>query len=281
MGNGQLSIDPIAKVAEHELVDTTDACAENDSEYVSFADRYMKPGKSYQVLFGGVPVAESFSGGMKVQVIAYCSGILRDYSATWIHTSSRDLRPPIDRKAAHSSSPYRRRKKSGDAVGANTICPCGRTNSLLEKIKVENLTRTIVAPATSPSITGSFSLAAADFETSGIVHNLFFIASGKSGELEPELVWTNLAQREAGVESQQLVDQADLLGDGEEEIVTEIFTTRIGDILFTGARKTDCTGTKSSRRVSAPASDSAELPAIKRFAPKSTAQRLGVHNSLR
>ena len=99
----------------------------------------------------------------------------------------------------------------------------GVANSLLEKIKVENLTRTIVAPATSPSIIGSFSLAAADFETSGIVHNLFFIASVKSGELEPELVWTNLAQREASVESQQLVDQADLLGDGEEEIVTEIF----------------------------------------------------------
>ena len=69
MRNGQLSIDPIATVAEHKLVDTPDPCAENDSEYVSFADRYMKPGKSYQVLFGGVPDAESFSGGMKVQVI--------------------------------------------------------------------------------------------------------------------------------------------------------------------------------------------------------------------
>ena len=59
----------ITKVAEHKLVDTPDACAENDSEYVSFADRHMEPGKSYQVLFGGVPDAESFSGGMKVQVI--------------------------------------------------------------------------------------------------------------------------------------------------------------------------------------------------------------------
>jgi len=58
MRNGQLSIDPIAKVAEHKLVDTPDACAENDSEYVSFADRYIKPGKSYQVLFGGVPVGK-------------------------------------------------------------------------------------------------------------------------------------------------------------------------------------------------------------------------------
>jgi hypothetical protein len=66
---------------------------------------------------------------------------------------------------------------------------------------------------------GSFSFAAADFETSGIVHNLFFIASVKSGELEPELVWTNLAQREASVESQQPLDQANLLGAGEEEIV--------------------------------------------------------------
>ena len=226
--------------------------------------------------------AKSFSGGMKspgylLTPVEY-SGIIRPHG--YIQALATSV-PPLTERRRTRLAPTGDERNLAMQLARTLFVRASVANSLLEKMKVENLTRTIVTPATSPSIIGSFSLAAADFETSGIVHNLFFIASVKSGELEPELVWTNLAQREASVESQQLVDQADLLGAGEEEIVTEIFYYENWRYFIYRRGKDGLHWDKSSRHVSAAASDSAELPAIKSFAPKSTAQRLGVHNSLR
>jgi hypothetical protein len=182
MRNGQLSIDPIAKVAEHELIDTPDACAETDSEYVSFAGRCMKPGKSYQVLFGGVPVGKVILGsnespGYLLTPMEY-SGIMRPHGCIQALTTSV---PPLTERRRTRQAPTGEERNLAMQLPRTLFVRAGVANSLLEKIKVENLTRTIVAAATSPSVIGSFSFAAADFATSGIVHNLFFIASVRRG----------------------------------------------------------------------------------------------------
>jgi hypothetical protein len=48
---------------------------------------------------------------------------------------------------------------------------------------------------------------------------LFFIASERAGQLVPEFVWVKMSKSETANEALRFVDQADLFGDGQEEIV--------------------------------------------------------------
>jgi hypothetical protein len=165
--NGQVSIDPIGRVVEHNLVDIPDACAENNSEYLSFASRYMKPGDSYDVLFGGVPAGRV---SLKKNDDPY-------YSLTPVeYTGSAQPHGRVQALAT-SAIPSTSRLRARQALNeeeknlalelARTLFQrAGVSKSLLGRMKVENLTRTIVAPAELSTIIGSFTVPAGDFDSS-------------------------------------------------------------------------------------------------------------------
>jgi hypothetical protein len=51
---------------------------------------------------------------------------------------------------------------------------------------------------------------------------LFFVASERAGQLVPEFVWVKMSKSATDNEALRFVDQADLFGDGQEEIVAVI-----------------------------------------------------------
>jgi hypothetical protein len=61
---------------------------------------------------------------------------------------------------------------------------------------------------------------------SGILHSVLFIASDTDGHLTPEFTWTKISESEAGSEVLRFVDQADLFGDGQQEVRRGFSRTR-------------------------------------------------------
>ncbi len=91
---------------------------------------------------------------------------------------------------------------------------------LLTKITVDKLERAYLLPSKSSSLIGSFSIDVSEQE--GIVHSLFFIATKRGKKYQTEFVWSKISQGETDNETIQLVDYADLFGDGQDEVVAEL-----------------------------------------------------------
>jgi hypothetical protein len=147
----------------------------------------MKPGQSYDLLIAGVAAGKAVLGknespGYLLTPLQY-SGTMQPHGHMQAFATS--VVPSAERPCARQA-PTDKERSLATRLARVLFERAGISESLIEKIKVENLTETIVAPSKSASIIGSFSVAAADFDVSGISHNLFFIASVQSGGLESD-----------------------------------------------------------------------------------------------
>jgi hypothetical protein len=107
--------------------------------------------------------------------------------------------------------------KQSNQFANDSFAKSGLPATLLQKTKVDNLTQTLLVPAKLPALIGSLCVRVGG--EAGLTHGLFFVAAVRNGKLIPELEWVHISD---GVTSQQwmsLIDHADLLGDGHDEIV--------------------------------------------------------------
>jgi hypothetical protein len=109
---------------------------------------------------------------------------------------------------------------SAVALAREIFSQHGIPESLLTKVRAEYVTRTYLAPSPQPSLIGSFSLDTGDNED--LVHHLFFIASQPGEKLQPDFLWIHLSESEMDEELLRLVDHADWLGTGQDELVTKL-----------------------------------------------------------
>ena len=119
--------------------------------------------------------------------------------------------------ASSRQAPTAAERQTASNLAANLFAKAGVPPDLLAKIKVQNLTRTLLLPSKSPSLIGSFSI-----ETGGQrgpTHNLFFIATFNGTDYAPELVWTNISKDKLESKSATFVDQGDVFGDGEDVVI--------------------------------------------------------------
>jgi hypothetical protein len=214
--NGKLILDRLTTVSDGKLSKVPDDCSYGDPAYKQFFAEYLNAGHSYSVLFGGSAAgiavvrepdkdsvnAVDYKGPARIrgQVMGLATNAVINHTSA----SSRQAPTAIERQAASN-------------LAENLFAKAGVPQDLLAKIKVRNLTHTILLPSKSPSLIGSFSL-----ETGGPRgphNNLFFIATFNGTDYAPELVWTKISKDEVYSESATLVDQGDLFGDGEEEVV--------------------------------------------------------------
>jgi hypothetical protein len=213
---GKLSIDPIGKAIGGKMVAVPTGC-ENDPQYKKFADTYLQPGQTYSVLFGGAPAGiidikggDSDMGSTLVEYdgVAKVHGRLMAIATNAPHP----ILETSPRKAASAEERDWTLKFADQTLAAK-----GLPSDIRKNVQIENLTHTIIAPRSSPVLIGSLALPSND--DSGIVHALFFIASENAGELTPEFQWVHISEGEAAVQVLNLVDQADLFGDGREELI--------------------------------------------------------------
>jgi hypothetical protein len=214
--NGKLVLDRLATSSEGKLSEVPDDCSPDDPASNQFSAEYLNAGHSYSVLFGGSPaggavvrapynvpvIAVDYRGSARIR--GQVMGLATNAVISHIGASSRQAPTAAEHQAASK-------------LAEDLFAKAGVPSDLLAKIRVRNLTHTILLPSKSPSLIGSFSI-----ETGGQRgphHNLFFIATFNGTDYTPALVWTKISSYELESESTNFVDQSGLFGDGEEEVI--------------------------------------------------------------
>lgn len=221
---GQLLMEPFAIVREGQLFRVPSSCSESDSGIEPFASRYLQPGQTYSVIFGGSEAGQarvlSRHPNTTVTEIAYEGSLkLRGQVRALATNQPQQQFRPESRQAATKED-----RTAALALAREIFQLHGVPEHQLSKVHADLLTRSVLAPSPLSSWIGSFTL-----ETSSedyLQHNLFFVAAQGPSKLESELIWIRLSKSADEDEAAQFVDHADLLSDGHDEIVVRLTSTQ-------------------------------------------------------
>jgi hypothetical protein len=213
---GKLVLDRVATSSEGKLAKVPDDYGYDDPAYKQFFAEYLDVGHRYSVLFGGSAAgtavvrepdkgsvnAVEYKGPARIhgQVMALATNAVISHTGA----SPRQVPTPAESQAASN-------------LAENLFSKAGVPSDLLAKIKVRNLAHTLLLPSKSPSLIGSFFIEAGGQKRP--TYNLFFIATLHGTDYALEFTWTKISKDELESESLAFVDQADLLGNGEEEVI--------------------------------------------------------------
>ena len=218
--SGAFAIEPIAHVSNGKLIPIPNGCRDKNPEYETFWKTYIAQGRTYEVLFRGGSIGRvsvpSSVGKFAPYSVEYKGSVPSRGPFEALATSASDLHdgtlsgPPPD--AAEHRTAVRLAKQ--------LFVQSGVPLKLLARLKVERLTKTTLRPSKYASLIGSFSITPEDKPE--LVHNLFFIATAKTGRYLAEFSRIHVSGGETDNESLAFLDQADLLGDGKDEVVAEL-----------------------------------------------------------
>jgi hypothetical protein len=209
---------PIGTVAAGKIFPAPSGCEEaQDPGFKNFETAYLRALQSYSVTFGGAPVGVVV---LKPPDPTF-GGTLVDYDGP-AHIHGPVMTLATNARLSESEASFRRapspeERKLALQFAKDSFAKSGLPATLLQKTKVDNLTHTLLAPAKLPALIGSFSVEV-ESET-GLTHALFFVATVRNGKLIPELEWVHISGTVASEQRMSLIDHADLLGDGQDEIV--------------------------------------------------------------
>lgn len=217
----QMPLIPAFKVVGGKLYDAPIGCSDDnvpDKGYKKFEEDYFQPGRTFQVLFGGANAGtivlnradSEFGRGYgtyrgNAPIRGRISAIATSGSPNVKPESSR--RPPTPAQQAAAIS-----------LAKTMFTNAGVPPQPLSNIHFENLTVSSLTPSPGEKLLASFSVE----DSVGNRHAVFFVASLREGGLTPEFAWTHVTKTEAQVEVMGFIDQADLFGDGREEIIAEV-----------------------------------------------------------
>jgi len=214
---GKIILDRIATVSDGKLSKVPDDCSYEDPAYKQFFAEYLNSGHSYSVLFGGgaagsavvrehgedsATYAVDYRGPARIR--GQVMGLATNAVVAQSTASSRQAPTPMERQSALD-------------LAKSLFAQAGVPSDLLDKIKVRNLTHALLPPSKSPSLIGSFFIEVGGER--GPTHNLFFIVTFNGTAYAPELVWTKISKDELESENFTFVDQGDLFGDGNQEVI--------------------------------------------------------------
>jgi hypothetical protein len=220
LSNGQWGahwIDPVVLVANKKLIEAPAYCGDMPAED-EFGKIYLRPGRTYAVGFGGARAGEislkapkpneSILGAVDYRGAApiddRVSALATNANIDSTRQNARQAPTPADVVAA---------LELAKALFAKAGVPTG----LLSKVKQDDLTRSTLLPDRTASLIGSFFLPkGGDLDPS---HALFFVAKQSGGKLAAEYTLIRIAKSPTESETIHFVDQADLFGDGQDEII--------------------------------------------------------------
>lgn len=214
---GKFEINPLGKFSGHQIRPITSLCDPSLPEYKNFMANYVQAGRTYSVTFGGSPAGTIRLLGPNPD---YGIDPVEYEGRAHIHGLIMALATNAKLSASESSARQttsREERELALHLASEKFAEHKLPPELLSRIQIENLTRTTIAPRKTSTLVGSFSLPLPG--DSGITHYLFFIASESGGQLVSEFVWAKISKTNTENEALHFVDQADLFGDGQQEIV--------------------------------------------------------------
>jgi hypothetical protein len=216
-GVGKLRLDPLAIISAGNLSNVLENCSDDGPTYKRFLAEYLNAGHTYSVLFGGGAAGIAVVGETDKNSLALSvdyKGFARLHGPVMGLASNSAISPT---RLSSRQAPTADERQSASKLAENLFAKAGVPPYLLAKMKVRNLTHTLLLPSKLPSLIGSFFIEARG--GSRPTHNLFFIATFNGSDYVPELVWSRISKNEVESESVTFVDQGDLIGDGEEEVI--------------------------------------------------------------
>jgi hypothetical protein len=218
LGGRRPYVVPIGTVSAGKIFPAPSGCEEaQDPGFKKFETTYLRPLQSYSVTFGRAPAGvvvllppdPTFGGALvKYDGPAHIHG-----SVMALATNAKLAEPG----ASFRRAPSPEERKLALQFANDSFAKRGLPATLLQKTKIDNLTHTLLPPAKLPALIGSFSVEV-ESET-GLTHALFFVATVRNGKLIPELEWVHISGTAASEQRMSLIDHADLLGEGQDEIV--------------------------------------------------------------
>jgi hypothetical protein len=216
---GKIDVDPFATVTQGNVAGIPNACKVDDPKYKECSEGYLKPGASYFVWAGGAAAGKVSFGSATDEIgnlevtytgTARIRGRVMALASTLPEASGRE-----NRRQAPSASERAAAIKLARELYQQARVP----ESVLANITVENLTRTVLKPKSEPSLIGSFNIEETLSPQDIRRHYLFFVASLSGGQLKPELSELRISSSPEDSQSLSLVDQADMFGSGEDNLV--------------------------------------------------------------
>lgn len=221
---GQLRIEPIATVNDGQLTPIQSSCLSDERDSQAPAAGFLKPGQTYSLIFGGANIGDGLvTEENKSERIAF----LKYGGTAKIRGQVRALATNFQQsgfRVALRETASAEDRRSALALAREIFSEHGVPEAYLPKVRPEYVTRTYLAPSAQASLIGSFFLDTDDEE--GLLHALFFIAGETSDKLQPELTWIHIPENESDEERMRLVDHADLLGNGQDEVVTKLVSVQ-------------------------------------------------------
>jgi hypothetical protein len=218
---GKLSLDPITTVMNGRLHRVPDDCNENDPEYKEFAAQYLQPGQTYTVTFRGTQAGRAI---IQQGSPPWLNGVLVNYDGPIL------IRGKVMALATNAALSFRNAELSRFATPSEQTAvlevakiqfgKAGLPASLLQNVRAEEVLVQYLDRNMQPTFVGSFSVEQEG--EGGAVHSLFLIATRKGRNVVPQFVWNRISKGEKDNQTLQFVDYADLLGDGQYEIVLRL-----------------------------------------------------------
>ena len=221
---GQLRIEPIATVDDGQLTRIQSSCLSDERDSQGSAAGFLKPGQTYSLLFGGANIGEGL----------IAEEIKAERIASLKYSGTAKIRGPVRALATNTQQSGFRvalreiatadDRRSAVALAREIFSAHGVPEAYLPKVRAEYLTRTYLAPSPQASLVGSFYLDTENDE--GLLHTLFLIAGESGDKLQPELTWIHISENESDEARMRLVDHADLLGNGQDDVVTKLVSVQ-------------------------------------------------------
>lgn len=217
----KLTLDAIAAVRNGRLESVPDDCYEDDPGYKQFAGKYLQPHQTYAITFRGTQAGHAT---IQKESPPWLNGALAKYDGPILirgEVMAMASNAPLRFKNADLS---RYAMPSEEAavleVAKIQFAKAGLPQPLVPNVRSNEVLVEYLDPSMRPTFVASVSVEQRG--EGGATHSLFLIAAQNGRHIVPQFVWSRISKGEKENQTLQFVDYAELLGDGQYEIVLRL-----------------------------------------------------------
>lgn len=217
----KLTLDAVAAVTNGHLESLPDDCYENDPGYKEFVRTYLQPHQAYAITFRGTQAGQAT---IEKESPPWLNGALAKYDGPILirgEVMALASNAPLRFKNADLS---RQAMPSEEAavleVAKSQFVQAGLPQSLVPNVQGDDVLVEYLDRSMEPTFVASVLVEQGG--EAGATHSLFLIAAQKGRHLVPQFVWSKISKGEKENQTLQFVDFADLLGDGQYEMVLRL-----------------------------------------------------------
>jgi hypothetical protein len=217
----KLTLDAIAAVRNGRLEILPDDCYENDPGYKEFVREYLQPRQAYAITFRGTQAGRAT---IEKESPPWLNGALARYDGPILIRGEvmalASNVPPRFKNADLSRYATPTEEAAVLEVAKTQFAQAGLPQPLVRNVHSDEVLVEYLDRSMQPTFVASVFVEQGG--EGGRTHSLFLIAAQKGRHIVPQFVWSKISRGEKDNQTLQFVDFADLLGDGQYEMVLRL-----------------------------------------------------------